>query len=238
MPFYKMGQFQANLVGVGSTELQTKPVEFRHYPAGPFLSVLLLILYALLLRYPTMFDAAYQRSKCWGLLPGVIGLVLVFFVPIKISFILMPLFILSLTFLAWRWLKLRRWFAASIIAFLVSAIFFSINMTLMNNRLPPISILLIFSAVSGIAFAFPMIALRIAVYKQATFLRIMIGLAIGFVLPFLGLALYLWLAGAPYYIYLYTLGTVACMSIPFALLIHYNAWVRDLATGNMFARQG
>lgn len=238
MPLLALGTYTARLSGGDSPLLRAQAASFTYLPFHTILWAAFLAICAWGIGLFARLDKALSASRYWVLLPGIIGVIGVFLTRWlsqapgwMVLYCAMPLQLVSVAFLLWRWLRIRNLFLGALLALGASIAVALANLLVSAAMGIPIWLIVPYAAILGVGLAFPMIMLRFAIRSRVTWPRLLLGMAIGVLLPMAGLMAFFALIKQDLSNVLYLLIPLAASALPFTALVRWNAWAQAVATG-------
>jgi hypothetical protein len=233
MPILALGTYTAVAGGADGTLATSSPVEFTYVPLNLGVWLVGIAFFAagvLSLRAAS----AYSGAKYIVLLPFVVGVVLVMVDNEYTLFSGIPLQILTVLFLVWRWLRVRNVVRSVFQIIILCIVLTAVNfLSISEIYSAPLFLRVIYPLVLGVCIAWPLVTLRIAVRRQVTWKRLTAGLMFGAPVVIGILAFALGIFGyAPWWVWLLTAAVFFFPALLFSALIRWNAWARDVVTGN------
>lgn len=235
MPLLALGFYAARVAGGDAGFLQSEPVSFFYLPLNLVMWLAIIAVLLLGIRYYPRLDRGSGVGKYGILLPGAVGIGIVCLVDDESLLFGFPLQVLTLSLLLWRWRRVRNSLWAAVLALAAGiaislANIYTIPVLRENYFIPAVPVALI---IGGIC-AWPLLTLRVAIRKGVTWRRLMAGVLLGMAVPLAGLIPYGISFEAPSEAYWNILAFVALATLPFAVYVRWNRWVRAVATGRMF----
>jgi len=235
MPILAFGKYTAR-PEVSDPEIQSATaVPFTYYPLSvPFLVAGL----ALLAGVVRVFRRAriYSAGRYAVFIPGIIGIVLMQWEGAgdmgEMIFVLGIAFLIpTAVFITWRILRTSRTLFAVLLAPLVTAIVLTAG--LMDELMRSGTGQIVSVLIGGLIFAWPIMALRFVCRKRVSWKRIAVSLLVGLV-PIIVFFIFLLATrgGGNWGEMLPALGITMAPTLIAAAYIRWNAWARDLVTGN------
>ncbi len=236
MPILAYGSYTAAVTGSDSDIVEANVAQFTYYPIGRVLLLAAIVVFLVRSLRSTKTDYGdYSKTLLWVFAPVLGGLLLLVSgseIGVSLS---MPLFLVTGTLFAWRFMRVRgivrAAFGTWIVAFLVMIV---INAVATQGS-PG---LVFFSAFISLFFAFPIILFRITIRGRPSTGRLVRGLAITFAICLIVVVSLYLLMGAPMEVLVVVVpisaGVLALTLLPLAALIRWNPWARAVVTGAMF----
>lgn len=236
MPILSHGQFTVSINSSRSAFIQSDSAKFTFYALAPIVGVIAFGLCLLAFRFHRRLDPAYSAAKLWALAPAFAGLVIFFlFSNNQMAFFAYPPAIVTLVLAVWRW---RR--AASVLSTFLYALaaIFCLNVVValaIAGSFAEMGAFLLLNIFLGGLFALPICIVRTFVRSRVTGLRLFCGYVVTTIIPFAPFVIFLYLQDVSTIELFYPAGFISLLTLPLILLIRWNAWARDVATGAMFA---
>jgi hypothetical protein len=253
MPILSMGTYTFRISGNNTFSRIVPETSFIFLPLRlllPLVCVIFMLFVAWLMH---RIDQHYSPTRYMALLPGALGLIglsiyklfwlmhLQDYYTMALGYLLMP----SLVLLLWRWWKVKRTSLALCAIVLVSLLGAYICLLVHPGLIFPwnyeMSRIVRVFALAGY-LAYPLLAIRLALYRGITAQAVFVGIFMGWMLPVLALRISSLITllenGQPWMesIYspmlpdLYLIFSI----LPFCLLIRYNTWCRAVADGTLY----
>jgi hypothetical protein len=235
MPILALGEYSAKVKPPGPDLHAATAVTFIYLPLHiPFLLTGVLVLAGIvrsIRRIP-----GYSAARYAVFAPGIAGIVLAWYgiqesIGEELFIVGMAIQVPTAVFLAWRVLRARKTLRAVLLAPVVSAVVFTANFFI-SGELPDAQTLLTFLVVSLI-FIWPLIVLRFVCRNRASWQRIIVGLLAGLLPVAMFLVLFFFAqGGGDLDEIIPILGIIMIPAVISAGFIRWNAWARDIVTGN------
>jgi len=233
MPTLAIGRFTCAAANPDDTLSTAVPVTFFYAPLHLVLwgSVLGLFGFAFVHLHGA---ESFSAAKYVVLVPGLIGVVFAVFNNTFVLFLGIPLACLTVLFLTWRLLRVQNSLWAAFQAFILCIVMTGLYLALSEDVWRSWEIYPVYSLILGGCTAWPLVALRLAVRRRASWKRLLVGLVFGPAVPILVLFGSGIFDGAPWWAYLLTAGFFGVPPLLYTGLIRWNRWAREVATGAMF----
>jgi peptidoglycan/LPS O-acetylase OafA/YrhL len=235
MPILAFGEYSARPKLSDPGIQSAAAVPFTYYPLHmPFLVAGLAVLAGVVRALRR--TGGYSIARYAVLVPGVVGILLMQWEGAgnmgEMIFALgLALLIPTAVFLTWRILRAKRTLPAVILVPLVAAILLAAGF--LDQVIQYGAGTLVQFLIGGLVFAWPVMALRFVCRKRVSRKRIGVSLLVGFVPIF---AFFIFLlstqGGGGWVVMLFALGITMAPTLITAACIRWNAWARDIVTGN------
>lgn len=225
MPLLSCGSYQASVSVSNNVYATAIPASFFYFPANRLIlgGGLLYLLLGFFRKVPVR--QREDPSRFVVLIPGVLGLCLYFFNMADAYTFAIPLQAVTVSFLVWYALRARR-ARARFLTMLVC-----ILLTVVNVIEDSGAGAIVIGFFYGMIVALPIVILHRLIQNGVSPGRVISALILGLGAPFMLLLFFTSLVGAPVSVMWYTLLFFAASSVPFACLVMWNTWARDVAMG-------
>ncbi len=237
MPILAYGTYSVHVVSGVSEFVQSLPVSFKFYSLTPLRYAFFAVLaFFILFRFWNR-DRKYRWPRYFVLLPGIIGCI---GIALTIGdylgyFIFVPLIVITLTLLLWRWRVMRYWLIYIPATLMIGVASFMLVFSMSEERILSVTPIVF---LMGCGFALPLAAMRAFLARRFGWWRLLAGILTGMILPTLMVALFFF-SWSPMLIVqcLWFMLFSLIVILPFALLVIFNRWTRDVVTRSIYNPQ-